>query len=701
MREAMSSFDLARLARDLDALAGAHAKKMYQPHYEQVVIRLNVKGAPNEDIVMVRGQRAYLSRRDRPMPVQPPPFAMLLRKHLSNARFLGARQHGFDRILILEFEGRFGRLDLVLEMFRNGNVILLDENGTIIQPLTHVKYETRTIKRGEPYEFPPEPMDPRTFSRDDFAGILADSNRSLVRTLAGRINLGSVYAGALCAAAEAEPEMETEDLSDSQIDTLFSTLNDMFAALEAGGPAIAMLREGVEVGEVDDAWMAENCEEVGPVELPGRAARATIAFPNLSAAIDAWKGAHDATALMRREAEKLAAITAPGQTDGEGDKLARRAAQQEGAIEKLGLKAEKAQALGKSIQENWTHVESLLTQVKAQVDAEGWDATQAAIKSIPWIESANPAARTIRAKLPDESGEPGQSVELHLDESVHQNAQRHFAKGRKDKQRAAGAAAALEDTERRKKKVEKQRAKDEAAGRVTMQKRTKRFWFERHRWTLTPAGHFIIGGRDAKGNDQVVKKHLSNADLYFHADLHGAPSCVLKSRDGLVPDPQSQMLLPEGVRAWKMAQNLEAEFSEADHLAAAQMAVCWSRAWGSGGAAATAYHATPGQVSKTTETGESLGRGGFIVRGTRNWYRDLALELTLGVIAVNGVPIPIVGPHAVINEFADRWVQLRPGHAKKENVATRIAKATGLLQDDVLSALPPGNLELGESKAIF
>jgi hypothetical protein len=134
---------------------------------------------------------------------------------------------------------------------------------------------------------------------------------------------------------------------------------------------------------------------------------------------------------------------------------------------------------------------------------------------------------------------------------------------------------------------------------------------------------------------------------------------------------------------------------------AAQMAVCWSRAWGSGGAAATAYHAKPGQVSKTTETGESLGRGAFIVRGTRHWYKDLPMELTLGIIAINGVPLPLVGPHHVVKEYCQRWIRITPGTSKKENVATRIAKATGLLQDDVLSALPPGNITLGEDHGIL
>ena len=77
------------------------------------------------------------------------------------------------------------------------------------------------------------------------------------------------------------------------------------------------------------------------------------------------------------------------------------------------------------------------------------------------------------------------------------------------------------------------------------------------------------------------------------------------------------------------------------------------------------------------------------------------MELTLGMVAINGVPLPMVGTHDVISELCPRWIRLKPGTQKKEHVATQIAKATGLLQDDVLSSLPPGSLSLGENHGIL
>ena len=59
-------------------MIGARVRKCYQPHYEQIVLRLNRKGHPSTDLVIVRGLRTYASIRDRPMPQQPSQFAMIL-----------------------------------------------------------------------------------------------------------------------------------------------------------------------------------------------------------------------------------------------------------------------------------------------------------------------------------------------------------------------------------------------------------------------------------------------------------------------------------------------------------------------------------------------------------------------------------------------------------------------------------------------
>ena len=158
--------------------------------------------------------------------------------------------------------------------------------------------------------------------------------------------------------------------------------------------------------------------------------------------------------------------------------------------------------------------------------------------------------------------------------------------------------------------------------------------------------------------------------------------------------------LQNGIKSMQIVQNLGEGIEDARELdenilaQAAQIAVCWSRAWGSGGAAATAFHVRPSQVSKQTESGESLGRGSFVVRGQRTWHRDLHLQIGMGIGVINGVPLPVCGTVETISEIFERWIKIMPGREKKESIANKIAKATGLIQDDVLASLPPGGCSI-------
>ena len=69
MKDSMTGFDVRAVSLELDAWSGAYVKKAYMPHYEQIVLRINPKESEQFDLVIVRGQRVYTSKRDRPMPM--------------------------------------------------------------------------------------------------------------------------------------------------------------------------------------------------------------------------------------------------------------------------------------------------------------------------------------------------------------------------------------------------------------------------------------------------------------------------------------------------------------------------------------------------------------------------------------------------------------------------------------------------------
>ncbi len=706
MRAQSSSFDVARIVDELRGMIGVRARKAYQPHYEQVVLRLNQKGKPSTDLVIVRGKRIYLSQRDRPMPTNPSPFAMKLRKHLSNSRLIEVNQLGFDRVISLTFEHGRGRLKLIIELFRDGNVLLLDDKDVIIQPLTHAKYASRSLKSGENYTPPPATVDPRNLNQAELDELLDSSDHSLIRTLAARVNLGRIYGNAIATSAGIELDEPANSLDEEQRKDLGNSMKKLLAELANGDCSYLWFTDIKSL----DAWKeaADNpmardsasveIEEFSPIALPFMNTELMVEIESLSGAYDAIFGTHDAIAYIRREEEKLAA--AGEDEEEQRAKLNRRAEQQKSAITRFESQAVLTQELAKSIQDNWTHVDDLLSQVNSFIEADSWQALESKTGEIVWIDRVEPAKRTILARLPDEDNEPGASVTLHIEKSVHQNAQQYFEQARTLKDKAKGARTALERTENAAAKEEARRKKDAAAGKVRIAKRSKRFWFEKHRWGILSDGRLVVGGRDAKGNDTIVRKYLKSTDLYIHADLHGAPSCSLRLRDGLITDENPIGFVPEGVTSLRIAQELAGDIDDARNLPAniieeaAQLAICWSRAWGSGGAAATAFHARPSQVSKQTESGESLGRGSFVVRGQRTWYRDVSMEIAIGFSIINGIPIPVSGTAEGVSKLCERWALITPGREKKETIANRIAKSTGLAQDDVLAALPPGNCSI-------
>ena len=706
MRAQSSSFDVARIVDELRGMIGVRARKAYQPHYEQVVLRLNQKGKPSTDLVIVRGKRIYLSQRDRPMPTNPSPFAMKLRKHLSNSRLIEVNQLGFDRVISLTFEHGRGRLKLIIELFRDGNVLLLDDKDVIIQPLTHAKYASRSLKSGENYTPPPATVDPRNLNQAELDELLDSSDHSLIRTLAARVNLGRIYGNAIATSAGIELDEPANSLDEEQRKDLGGSMKKLLAELANGDCSYLWFTDIKSL----DAWKeaADNpmardsasveIEEFSPIALPFMNTELMVEIDSLSGAYDAIFGTHDAIAYIRREEEKLAA--AGEDEEEQRAKLNRRAEQQKSAITRFESQAVLTQELAKSIQDNWTHVDDLLSQVNSFIEADSWQALESKTSEIIWIDRVEPAKRTILARLPDEDNEPGASVTLHIEKSVHQNAQQYFEQARTLKDKAKGARTALERTENAAAKEEARRKKDAAAGKVRIAKRSKRFWFEKHRWGILSDGRLVVGGRDAKGNDTIVRKYLKSTDLYIHADLHGAPSCSLRLRDGLITDENPIGFVPEGVTSLRIAQELAGDIDDARNLPAniieeaAQLAICWSRAWGSGGAAATAFHARPSQVSKQTESGESLGRGSFVVRGQRTWYRDVSMEIAIGFSIINGIPIPVSGTAEGVSKLCERWALITPGREKKETIANRIAKSTGLAQDDVLAALPPGNCSI-------
>jgi hypothetical protein len=120
------------------------------------------------------------------------------------------------------------------------------------------------------------------------------------------------------------------------------------------------------------------------------------------------------------------------------------------------------------------------------------------------------------------------------------------------------------------------------------------------------------------------------------------------------------------------------------------VAAVFSRAWASGRASADAYWVLPEQVSKTPQSGEFVPKGGFIIRGRRNYVKDIQMRAAIGLVDHEGETLVMGGPVGPVSARAGTWVELEPSKDRKETTAKEVARLLGAELEDVVAAMPPG-----------
>jgi hypothetical protein len=237
---------------------------------------------------------------------------------------------------------------------------------------------------------------------------------------------------------------------------------------------------------------------------------------------------------------------------------------------------------------------------------------------------------------------------------------------KKFQEKLEGAQKALEETEKNLRKTVEEKVEEV--------KEEKTFWFERYRWFISSEGNIVVAGRDAKSNEKVVKKHLETGDRYVHADIHGAPSCIVKNMD---------------------VKGKEKVISEETLREACVFAASYSKAWRQF-SEAQVYWVLPEQVSKTPQSGEFIPKGAFVIRGRRN-YRKCKLEIAVGMITIDDASKIMAGPLESVKSKTNKYVVLKPGAIKRNVVAQRLSKIFNVSTETIERVLPPGDMDVVET----
>jgi predicted ribosome quality control (RQC) complex YloA/Tae2 family protein len=475
--QGMSGIDTRAIVAELSGKLPLWIDKVYQFDSHTLAVRLNGENKAHHQFIIEAGRRAHFIRDLPEPPKNPPQFAMLLRKTISGGKVLGIRQHGLERIIIVDIGKGTTTFRLIVELFDEGNVILADENYEIIKPLRHHRFKDREVIPHVPYTM--SPSDP-TASEENLAAALKNDDRDLVRALAVGCMLGGTYAEYICRKAGLDKTMPAASADPALIFRELQTLFD--AVMHARTPVVTQ----------------KHCE---PVDLLGEPEAQH--FPTFSEALESF---YPLTKAERKTADARPKLS----------REERILKYQKSALKKFDDKIEKTEAIVAAIYENYAFVTTVITALDAASKRFSWQEIEKNLK-----ETQSDEAKKIIAVHPEEASvdiDIGKVVRVHVHEGLEQNAGRYHDIIKKFRKKKAGALAAMKTVPVRK----------------TVRKRDfvpmKKLWYHRFRWFITSDGIVVLGGRDASQNEELVKKYMTGGDLFVHADVHGASVVIVKGK---------------------------------------------------------------------------------------------------------------------------------------------------------------------------
>ncbi len=647
MKEEMSSVDIRYIVRELQWLIGARVDKVYHDG-DEIRIKLRTKEG-RADLILQAGKRFHLTTYVKEAPKQPSSFTMLLRKHLSGGFIDAIEQHGFDRIVKV----RIGDYTLVGELFRRGNVILVDSEKRIVAALRYEEYKDRAIKPKAEYRFPPARENPLEVSFERFLELIRESeDLELVRALARKLNMGGMYAEEISIRAGFKKTTPVKELSDE----------DLLRVYEA------MLKTFNDEPRPNIVFKNGNMHDVVPIELRIYEGFEKRYFNTFSEALDEYFG---------RITMEKARIEQTKRLEAKKKQLLTTFRKQEEMLKGFEEGAKTNQEIGDLIYANYALIERLLEEFRKATETLGWDEFKRRIEE--GKKAGNKVALMVKGIDPKEKAVTieleGRKVRLYLNRSIGENAELYYEKAKKFRHKYEGALKAYEDTRRKLDEVEKL-IEEEMKKELNVKRieRRKKKWFEKFRWFVSSEGFLVLAGKDASTNEILIKRHMTDNDLYCHADVYGAPHVVIK----------------DGQKA-----------GEKTIFEACQFAVSMSKAWSRGVYSEDAYWAYPDQVTKQAPSGEYLGKGAFMVYGKRNWLHGLPLKLAVGVINYEGDDYVVCAPVDAIKAHTDKYIVIRPGSLKKSELVKRIRHVLEkwgykVREEDLNAILPPGGGEIVE-----
>ncbi len=156
-------------------------------------------------------------------------FAISLKKELYNKKIRTIEQYEFDRVCVIKLIEHL----LVLELMGEGNMILLNEEGTIISCLKNESWTDRTTKKGEKYQFPKaRAQNPLKYDKKSIIDAFKESKKDSIRTLISNLSISPLAAEEVFYKTKIDKKKPAVELKETELSKILEETKKLYTINE-------------------------------------------------------------------------------------------------------------------------------------------------------------------------------------------------------------------------------------------------------------------------------------------------------------------------------------------------------------------------------------------------------------------------------------------------------------------------------------
>jgi predicted ribosome quality control (RQC) complex YloA/Tae2 family protein len=562
-----------------------------------------------EDIMLVLSTRGIWITKLKFKAVEENTIEGVAQRELERAKLESIEQAGIERIISLKFRHPDGKLRIVVcEFFGDGNIIICNEDMQIISILYPIHVRHRTLSAGLRYVYPPtRGINVFEITFDQMLALRNEAkNLDVLRWIGRSISMPKKFVEEVGRRTGIQANKLASKLTDDELKKIYEIIKSLVSDVSSGknhDPIVIM--QGNEPVEALPILTQESAKlEVKKVMSYMDAVDQVLSNEVLDI------GRRSRTVNLDRQISVL-------EHDLEEQNKAKEAVMQKStAIRKLA-----GELMAISYQNpDENKINEVLAANSATITKE---------KGIKYVQVA--------------------AEQIEMQQNLAKVSSMLFARA---KEMERGNTSIEEARAKLLAQIEKLRSQTAAIHKnVTVKEQTSKEWYERYRWFITTDGLLAIGGRDASSNSALIRKHLTEYDIVFHAEVHGSPFFIVKNA--------AAQVLQDG--------KIESSLREV-----AQATVAFSRAWRDGLSSADAYWVMPEQIKKGAPTGQFLPKGSFVIEGKRNYLKGIEIRLAIGIVQLNNREMLVCGPEEAIRKRALFYAVLLQGGMDPMTAAKKI-----------------------------